>query len=427
MAHEAPPVSTADSAGSHEANPEAASQLFPELVRLRFRRFVCEAGYGQPWGVPKSFAPTAWRDPWRRLYRLGGKADTVETTAEMRAAETDLFDDFQKTAGEIISVHWCTTTPSAVALTAKKPGRFRLLRREPDYSLYRASDWVTPEHAPVSELLHHCDVLAIKVAAILPGAPRRIAMRWLFTMESHLLGLIEQRQKLHDSPRLIANDYNGAAPAGSHRLAVWRRTSDPSLLGHAKAEVLEIERYYDRAANKAARIIYCGGMLLGLLVAALLGGVVAFGIDQVFGVVDPHARSTQLFFAAYAGGAVGAVISVLTRMKQEDFNLDYEVGRAQSVMLGAFRPFIGAAFGLAVYYAIEGGLMQLPTPKGGNRLYFITLLAFAAGFSERWTQVVMGSATKTVEAALDNGTQSPGPGERSELVVERRQSPETMP
>jgi hypothetical protein len=48
--------------------------------------------------------------------------------------------------------------------------------------------------------------------------------------------------------------------------------------------------------------------------------------------------------------------------REEGFRLDYEVGRNQSFRLGSFRPFIGAVFGLFIYFALESDLLQLAVP-----------------------------------------------------------------
>jgi hypothetical protein len=390
------------------------SQLFPELVRARFRRFVREAGYGQPWGVPRDFAPRAWQEQHKRPRQARGDGGDAESDAAgVDRSVRELMGQFEDTVGEISSVHWCTTTPSAVALTVRRRPFLRVFSRDPEYRLHRASDWLTPEHAPVSELLHHCDALAIKVGQVLHGTTEKIAMQWLFSTEAYLLGLIEQRQQVLVAAR---PDANGRAAGQEHPQPATRSASrakaESPLMLHARNEVLEIEKYYDRAANKSARLVYLRGMIAGLVLMAALLASAAWLVDHIFEVVKPQETPTRLFFAACMGGAVGAVISVLRRMKQDDFKLDYEVGHWQSFWLGSFRPFIGAAFGLTVYFAIKSGLVQLPTPAGGQEFYFVVLLAFAAGFSERWTQVVMGSAERTVEAAIGGADATPAPAQR---------------
>jgi hypothetical protein len=412
------PAATEGLVEGPQAQDGKGAQLFPELVRTRFRRFIRDAGYGEPWGVPRDFAPRAWQDLHKRS-RHGAHCGCDASSFEIDRCVHELMDRFEDTVGEISSVHWCTTTPSAVALTVRQRPLLKVFRRDPEYRLHRASDWLTYDHAPVSELLHHCDALAIKVGQVLRGTTEKIAMQWLFSTEAYLMGMIEQRQQV-----LVPARSNGharataEAPARPNGRSTARARVESPLMTHARKEVLEIEKYYDRAANKSARLVYLRGMISGVVLLAVLLGSAAWLVDNIFGVVRPHEASTRLFFAACMGGAVGAVISVLRRMKQDDFKLDYEVGRWQSFWLGTFRPFIGAAFGLTLYFAIESGLLQLPRPGGGHEFYFVVLLAFAAGFSERWTQVVMGSAERTVEAAIGGGQAAPYPAAGQTVVTQ---------
>jgi hypothetical protein len=226
--------------------------------------------------------------------------------------------------------------------------------------------------------------------------------------------------------RTDGEDANGA-PAPMSVLPVTGAVVSPAaplseLVEHARAELLEIERYYDRAANKAARIVYFWGMLSGAAVAFALIALLALIVHMSFHELDLDDAAVRNFFVCYTAGAVGAVVSVLTRMRRESgFTLDYEVGRGQSFRLGSFRPFIGAVFGLVIFFAIESDLLQLGVPDGDAAtdrsdasFYFLALLAFVAGFSERLTHVVLGRAEKTIAAAFENddggGEQATAPG-----------------
>jgi hypothetical protein len=101
------------------------------------------------------------------------------------------------------------------------------------------------------------------------------------------------------------------------------------------------------------------------------------------------------------------MVSVMTRMRQEDgVTLDYEVGRALIVMLGAFRPVLGAIFGVMTYFALESGFLQIPAPEPSRVFFYYALFAFVAGFSERFAHVIIGSADLTVAKAL-TGPETP--------------------
>jgi hypothetical protein len=172
-----------------------------------------------------------------------------------------------------------------------------------------------------------------------------------------------------------------------------------------KRELIQIERYYARAGEKAARIVYFWGMMVGVLVSALL----ALGLAGVLWLTDwfepPYTRDTQTFFICYVAGGLGAVVSVLMRMSSNKFRVDYEVGRLTIRRLGSFRPFIGAVFGLALYFLFKSGIprMQLPDDKA-TTFFFFGILAFLSGFNERWTNVLFGKAEQTIAASLGEPT-----------------------
>jgi hypothetical protein len=104
-------------------------------------------------------------------------------------------------------------------------------------------------------------------------------------------------------------------------------------------------------------------------------------------------------------------------MGRDRFSLDYEVGRAPAFWLGAFRPFIGAIFGLVVYFALRSELVQWKEPDKGRAFFFFTFLAFLSGFSERFAHVVLGSAERTVEETLEQADKALGEESTTERIA----------
>jgi hypothetical protein len=273
--------------------------------------------------------------------------------------------------------------------------------------LHRATDWLTASYKDIQVLLHHCDILAIKAAGVLRGTAKEVALEWIFSEEQLLLAAAETRAKT-DPARNGAKPPAGRSQRKKPGQGAEEKRHLSAVLREAKQDIQRIERYYDRAANKAARITYFWGMAVGFAISLGLLALVAFLVHTSFHQVDLDDPARQNFFVAYAAGALGAVVSVLVRMKREDgFQLDYEVGRSQSLRLGSFRPFIGAVFGLVVYFAIESDLLQLAVPDqnpstgaSDASFYFLALLAFVAGFSERFTHVVIGGAERSLTGPL---------------------------
>lgn len=266
---------------------------------------------------------------------------------------------FKKEHGEIVDVYWCRYEASGIALTELGPGRIQ--------RLHTATDWRTARHPAVATALYECQTLANKVSEVLRHPAERIALHWLFTATARLLAFVDRKKQTAISRRLSANDTK-------------------RLLSSHREELRQIEKYYERAGENSARIVYFGGMIRGALLLAV-AGVLAWAL----GLVESQATDYRVAFTTLVMGAAGAMLSVTTRMSSGGFNLDFEVGRKSVRLLGTLRPFIGAAFAFVLYLAIEGGLVQLGIDKEPSLAFYATI-SFLAGFSERRAKVLLDSA-----------------------------------
>ena len=286
---------------------------------------------------------------------------------------------FQQEEGELVHAYWATRRPSAVALTIKRNGWLKQMVTDHDSAirLHRATDWLARESA-IADLMHHCDTLAIKVSEVLRGSSERIAMQWIYAVQSHLLGFMERTGGRTDKKAL------------------------QEMVDFQKGELIDIEWYYARAATKAARIVYFWGMVIGVLASGLIGLALA-GVVWSSGWFDePNIRDAQTFFVCFVAGTMGAFVSVLMRMSSNRFRVDYEVGRSTIRRLGSFRPFIGAVFGVALFFLVKSGILNIRLPaQESEAFFFLGSLAFLAGFNERWTNVIFGKAEQTIAASLD--------------------------
>lgn len=357
--------------------------LFPELVRAHYE-WQHQTGHGpsarRGRNIPDQDASLARREDGRRNGR------------ELEQAYRLKVKEFQAAEGEILDAYWCWNEASAVALTAKRKKRIPVRRAAPQIRLHRATDWATIKIPEVAELLHHYDSLAIRVSEILTPAPKRIAMERIFAEQSYLLGVVETMK---------------AKPS---------RSQLRTLLEKQRAALKHIEDYYDRAGQNAARIYYFFGMMAGLLLlvavatAATVPLVVAAGVDLV---------EMRDYLSSYAAGALGAVVSVMSRMRQDTtsqpgFRVDYEVGKGPLWFLGGVRPLLGAIFGTATYFALQSSLVQMSPQAPETAFYFFALLAFLSGFSERFTHVIFGQAEKTVTTTLTEDEARGSTGSKSE-------------
>lgn len=278
--------------------------------------------------------------------------------------------EFQEKEGLVAAVYWSTRNASAIAMTVgnARGRRNPLVDTENEVHLHRVTDWVTKDAEPVADILHSCDLLAIRVGEILRGTSERIAMRWLYAVQEHVLGYIE-RTPGHDSKH------------------------ERELIAEQRRELARIEDYYLRAGAKAGRIVYVTGMLIGATVIALACSIAAIAITR--GAHDWN-HTVEVLLLCTSAGAVGALVSVLSRMssgKNDKFSVDFEVGRPLLRRLGIYKPLVGSVFGLALYYLLVSGILMTQAPHG-KTTYFYAIIAFLAGFSERFTGVMFGNAER---------------------------------
>jgi hypothetical protein len=296
----------------------------------------------------------------RELHETGNMRGEAEAEFRRRLAA------FEAAEGRLVNAYWCTTEASAVALTEKRRFKGREMR------FHAATDWVARESPEIANVLHSCETLAVRVREVLGGASERIALQWILAAAGHLLGFVDQDNSpgRRDTTRIVTRKRN---------------------------ELARIENYYHRAGEKVGRIVYFTGMVLGVLFVAAAGfGVLELLWSQTS--IDQGDQVTRNLAASYTMGALGAVMSVMTRMassKEGTFNLDFEVGRSSLRSLGALRPCIGALSALVVYFAMEGKLIQI-LPEQQNSIYVFAVAAFAAGFSERWANVIFGRAVRVL-------------------------------
>ena len=304
---------------------------FPDLVRIHFR--------------------------WRHAVREDSGVGEAE---QARLAELyhDALARFESEHGELINAYWCADVESAVALTAGKPNTGwlrRLLAVSPRF--HRVSDWATKDEPDIARALHDCDELAVRACEVLRGRSRRITVQLVMTAACHLLSLIDAR---------------GENPPQAHKAAV--AAEQRALAG--------LRRDYRDAANGDAQLVYFGGMVIGIALLAWLY-VIAHSVLRGEGVEE------RTIIGCLVGGALGAVVSVIARINSGTFALDFDVARGYTLFLGALRPVIGSIFGLLAYFMLTSGfvdIFKLPAEDTLQRFYFLCVIAFAAGFSERWAQ-----------------------------------------
>jgi hypothetical protein len=331
-------------AEAEQAAEQVGASSFSDLVRAHFRRE-------------------------QERQANGAASDRVEEEYRARLAE------FEREEGELSSVYWSTRKASAVALTVKMSHERRhpFDETEIEVRLHRVTDWVTKNAEPIADLLHECDMLAIRAGEILRGTSERIALQWIYSVQEHVLGFIERTDR-RDTAK------------------------ERELVASQRRELSRIEQYYLGAGAKTGRIVYVSGMLSGAVFLVTACALVSVGLALASDYGGPNA---QLLVLCTGAGAVGALVSVLARMGTGggQFKVDFEVGRPLLRRLGLYKPFVGAIFGVALYFLLASGLLPTQAPSESGRLYYYGIIAFFAGFSERFTSVTFGQAEQLITGA----------------------------
>ena len=100
------------------------------------------------------------------------------------------------------------------------------------------------------------------------------------------------------------------------------------------------------------------------------------------------------------------MISVLMRMSgRGSFSIDHELSAREVMLVGAYRPLIGSVSGIVVYFLVQTTL--IPMDEDALTLPFYVVVAFLAGFSERWTRVVLSGAMRTIGERIPEAQTEP--------------------
>lgn len=291
---------------------------------------------------------------------------------------------FESARGEITDGYICEAGPMAIVLIAQPPRRFEklFLFRKERIQIYTETERLVRAHPEVAHALHRAEVQYVSVKQALRGLSQRLLVNWLFVWNRDVM--------------ISAATVEGVAPAAF----------EPQEIRRLERELDLIDASYEQAASREAQIVYLGGMLMGVL--ALCAVAVPIGL-LLSGTDVPVDLTT--FFGCLIAGALGALVSVVTRMSADKFHVRHEVGRGYVQRVAAFRPFIGGVFGVLVYFALAGGVIQQIDIPPGERERFASflVLAFAAGFSERMVKEVLRSSSGEEQKPATQPATSPAP------------------
>jgi hypothetical protein len=299
----------------------------------------------------------AWQPASHVFFR-----DVVVAHFNNSPARAKLEKEFEQEHGRIADAFWAEEVPGGAALTVKWSGPRRRFRSSWNfYALHLMPDNLVHGRPEFAEVMRGMKIRAVRAQRLLRGMSHQVCLERLFASASYVLGQLDRARGLE----------------GDEGDALAR------VLEDQKADRDDFDSYYKEAAAREARIVYLEGLLTGMILATVVGVL----IGLVFELVPLERIDPAEFLAALAMGAAGAVVSVITRMHSEHFQLNHEVGREYVKLLGRYRPLIGAIFGVVVYFGLESGV--IPVEETDNELALVATFAFLAGFSERFARDVL--------------------------------------
>jgi hypothetical protein len=311
-----------------------------------------------------SFPELAWVHQLRQHELAAEQHGPYEGPAEKRYRE--FVDRFEAQYGEIVNQYWCTSEASGIALTIRR----RPLLLADTVRLHWATDWSTKDKPKLMRLLYECETQAVRIEEVLRDTSRRLAIQSLFNVMSMVLAFAETPHATDD--KAVAD--------------VTRTT---------RAGLREIHDYYCHAAERSGQITYVGGMLFGMVIPFLIS------IAGWIVVGNHHGSAVGIGLLCFSAGAVGALVSVMSRLSSGKVRVDWEFGKDTLRTLGSLRPFVGAVFGLITFLALKSGVIGIDLAQKAGSSYYFVVFAFAAGFSERLAQDML--LTSTLESFGKSG------------------------
>jgi hypothetical protein len=281
-----------------------------------------------------------------------------------------MLESWEKLHGHITSSYFCRNVVAAAAIT------------DQDQLFSAGNPYRKKADLPLYTLITRADHLNRFVEDRLVGIQRRSSIADIYAIQTIALACMDDLS---------------ASPPPRAEAAAERRSVTVSKI---QADLAEAEQYIFGVWQRRAQVSYLQGMGLGVAGVAIVVGLVAAALTPLIGAYpDIPARIDYVPWVLILG-AIGAVLSVMQRLTSGNLHLRVDSSISENRTLGVFRPVIGSALGLALLILVLGGLIPVKIPDDvQTRAFFLTGLAFLAGFSERFAQDMIGTATATQIAA----------------------------
>lgn len=331
--------------------------------------------------VPFAAAPAAglpmlsasFEDLVRARFAYARSTESGRLDGSEIATYLEAYRAFEANYGQIVHEAWSSSVEAGAVVTKTLP-RSRLLRAigfRGRTHLHSYTDYVTRRESELLFEVTRIESVATLAGELLHGSSLHVVLTELHTALREIFAAYDMNAR-----ETKLDDHYFAETA----LRIRHRVDGATMLQANLAE-------------QSAQIDYFRGMLVGAAMVGVLGAAAAVAvprfIDAVWGL-DIDNYSTALSFGALAAGAVGAQISVMWRMTAGAYAEIAVFGPENVRRLGRLRPFIGAIFGVVLYFALKAGLLGTRYVPTNASVYFYLVTAFIAGFSERVVPEFLG-------------------------------------
>lgn len=290
-----------------------------------------------------------------RCYQQPGFHDVERERLSYRRFYPLILDAFENKHGRITEEYWGSQVPTGLVRTAGGD-RIHFEGNFPDLA----------------------ETIVIRCAGLRQKAEEYLTVK-------------EYEYVISDLYRLLSNLYEEvdlAAAAG--------RPFDTGKAEELMARVGAIDADVEGRMARRGQRWYVGGTFLGLsALTVVMTPLIAINLGDW----------EQLFIGAIFGAA-GAIGSVLFRMGRRMLPVDASQGAKLVYVAALVRPLTGALFGAIVSAIALSSLLPIEIPAADpKRFYFLGVLSFIAGFSERWAPDLLAATAQQIVPAREKDEQ----------------------
>lgn len=306
-----------------------------------------------------------------------------------RVYYSGLFDAFVQGSGRLVQLLWPQNIRGGLALTASRPigSRFGSRRRakKVDADRYRYDLHAVYDYRGSAELLGYAwqlDKMMIDTRLFIRGAPQRSAADTVYSCYADVIGSMDDAVAAGDS----------SATAQAHTASAGQQPSAETRYPALKQSVADARALVDELGQRQAEGRYLVGAVLGFLLTLAFALPLAITLGRI---AFDGGLSLQTLLGCMVAGAASAILSVLLRTGRGNLRVRWRVGRSMTMLLGTFRPLVGAISGGIAYLVLQTQLVGGLNAKSDAFYWGVGVLA---GFSERFVPDMLTRSADTLQS-----------------------------